>query len=669
MNDMERPSYSDSDENEPPLASPQLSAVTEALLAGAGLTPQQPTALPYNDEIDEGEGSAVQVRQSSKSANLPRLPSSRQRNLTSLRTDDRLSGEGSCNITLTGRTVSLQQPPKRRPKRSIPAPSSPGFPSLEQYNISGSAPGREHQFDVAPAGGIGHTIESAPSDDLDLAPSSTGTQDTEGARIGGGKSASTAGAARKRLPTHYSKESPDASPRETSYQIANQSPPHYPENAKQSPLPYRDKIVPRNDATPAVREASAASKDRQQAHVFPASQTSAGIPPMATASTAASAKRTVTVPGKRRVTRRFVVNGRPYTITRRLGKGGSGRVYEVISATNKVWALKTVPLKNLDERGKTLIRNEVRLLESLNGADRVVHLVDWAIDEAKKAIHMVSLAVSYPFSTRSLTPEKVMEMGQIDLYNIICDHYEDNAKLDVVFVGYYWPEMLKCVALIHSLDIVHSDLKPANFVLVNSKLKLVDFGIANAIPDDTVNVYTDHHAGTPNYMAPETLKALSMPTSTQQGLSRSYRFGKPSDIWSLGCILHLMVYGRQPFGHIQGLAPKLMAISDPEHAIECGTEGLGGVNVPSSYIRTMKACLSRDPSQRPTANSLLERADGLLEPEGRRGNVVYATSQTMEGLFSNALRQAGVSASPADIKSLASQVMDNLEEKAGGRDE
>lgn len=116
--------------------------------------------------------------------------------------------------------------------------------------------------------------------------------------------------------------------------------------------------------------------------------------------------------------------------------------------------------------------------------------------------------------------------------------------------------------------------------------------------------------------------------------------------------------------------PKFMAIGDPGHVIECPAEGLGGVHVPSSYIRTMKACLSRDPSQRPTASNLLERENGLLEPVGGTGNVVYATSQTMEALFSMALNQAGAWASPAEIKSWAGKVMEDLEkENAGGRDE
>ena len=46
--------------------------------------------------------------------------------------------------------------------------------------------------------------------------------------------------------------------------------------------------------------------------------------------------------------------------------------------------------------------------------------------------------------------------------------------------------------VIHDEKIVHSDLKPANFVLVKAQLKLIDFGIANAIANDTTNIQRDH---------------------------------------------------------------------------------------------------------------------------------------------------------------------------------
>lgn len=41
---------------------------------------------------------------------------------------------------------------------------------------------------------------------------------------------------------------------------------------------------------------------------------------------------------------------------------------------------------------------------------------------------------------------------------------------------------------IHDMKIVHSDLKPANFMLVQGQLKLIDFGIAKSIMGDTTSI-------------------------------------------------------------------------------------------------------------------------------------------------------------------------------------
>lgn len=52
---------------------------------------------------------------------------------------------------------------------------------------------------------------------------------------------------------------------------------------------------------------------------------------------------------------------------------------------------------------------------------------------------------------------------------------------------------------------MHADLKPANFVLVNSLLKLIDFGIAAQIVADETTVYRKGVQGTLNYISPEAI--------------------------------------------------------------------------------------------------------------------------------------------------------------------
>jgi serine/threonine protein kinase len=62
-------------------------------------------------------------------------------------------------------------------------------------------------------------------------------------------------------------------------------------------------------------------------------------------------------------------------------------------------------------------------------------------------------------------------------------------------LSFFW-QMLEAVDTIHEERIVHTDLKPANFLFVNGILKLIDFGIAKAISDDTTNIHRENQVGT-----------------------------------------------------------------------------------------------------------------------------------------------------------------------------
>ncbi len=64
---------------------------------------------------------------------------------------------------------------------------------------------------------------------------------------------------------------------------------------------------------------------------------------------------------------------------------------------------------------------------------------------------------------------------------------------------------MQAVDTIHEARIVHSDLKPANFLMVEGVLKLIDFGIAKAISSDTTSIARESQVGTLNYMSPEAI--------------------------------------------------------------------------------------------------------------------------------------------------------------------
>ncbi|CAD7973266.1 unnamed protein product [Amoebophrya sp. A120] len=65
--------------------------------------------------------------------------------------------------------------------------------------------------------------------------------------------------------------------------------------------------------------------------------------------------------------------------------------------------------------------------------------------------------------------------------------------------------MAAAVAFIHSKNIVHFDLKPANFLMFENKqkIKLSDFGLAREVEQDKSHISRFGQCGTILYMAPD----------------------------------------------------------------------------------------------------------------------------------------------------------------------
>lgn len=78
------------------------------------------------------------------------------------------------------------------------------------------------------------------------------------------------------------------------------------------------------------------------------------------------------------------------------GKGGSARVYRVMTENFKMLALKRVSLRDVDEIGVQGLKGEIDLLKKLANVDRVVKLFDWELNVAANQLNLVGTPVSLP---------------------------------------------------------------------------------------------------------------------------------------------------------------------------------------------------------------------------------------------------------------------------------
>jgi serine/threonine protein kinase len=155
-----------------------------------------------------------------------------------------------------------------------------------------------------------------------------------------------------------------------------------------------------------------------------------------------------------------------------------------------VVAIKKVKLDGMEKKAIDGYANEISLLKRLRGNPAIIQMYDSEVDLARKSIFVV------------------MELGEADLNHILQQRALSGGcrSLNMNFIRLTWQQMLSAVHCIHEERIIHSDLKPANFLFVRGALKLIDFGIAKAIQsDDTTNIYRESHIGTLNYMSPEAI--------------------------------------------------------------------------------------------------------------------------------------------------------------------
>lgn len=128
-------------------------------------------------------------------------------------------------------------------------------------------------------------------------------------------------------------------------------------------------------------------------------------------------------------------------------------------------------------------------------------------------------------------------------------------------------QVLRGIEYVHAMGISHRDLKPDNILMVTEEplvVKISDFGLAKMVQSEETFLKT--FCGTMLYLAPEVYPAYA--TALVAGVNtvkrkrnpreeagredgrnakQKKRYNQAVDMWSLGCVVHMLLTGKAPF--------------------------------------------------------------------------------------------------------------------------
>ena len=259
-----------------------------------------------------------------------------------------------------------------------------------------------------------------------------------------------------------------------------------------------------------------------------------------------------------------------YRLKSQFSHGSYGTVWTTtpIGDDQTEYAVKVIDKTKLKKKDADSVYREVQILHELQEIPHVIPLVDF-IHESPN-LYVVQFYARGGDLFRRLSDRQIYtEKDARDIATILFE------TLDEMHTKY---------------QVVHRDLKPENLLLENlytEKIYFADFGFANHVPEGGLKT----RCGTPAFVAPEVILGQ--------------RYHTPVDMWSIGCILFMMLGGYPPF-HNEGGGKDLKYLFRKIRAGDYTFHESQWKNVSPAAKRLIAKLLTVNPSHRFTAKDALE---------------------------------------------------------------
>ncbi|MBX9951718.1 MAG: serine/threonine-protein kinase [Candidatus Obscuribacterales bacterium] len=270
-----------------------------------------------------------------------------------------------------------------------------------------------------------------------------------------------------------------------------------------------------------------------------------------------------------------------YEIKQYLGEGGMSAVYAAVDRVIKRDVALKILHRDLLVRGKGSLLRFQREAQALGNLDHpnIVKIHHFDADENAQPYIVMDIVKGEALAKRLVRdPESIKFSDIIDIFVQVCD----------------------ALAHAHERGVVHRDLKPSNIMVVGNQVKVLDFGIAKLMSEDSDQelqlTRTGEVFGSPLYMSPEQCR----------GLKLDFR----SDIYSIGCVMYEAFTGSPPFTGNSHIDTMLKHVNDlPASVVSSMCDARYAEKVDAILLR----CMAKNPNAR--FQSMDEVKAALLELE------------------------------------------------------